>query len=139
MGFVQGVQSQRVAAVVKHFCCNNREANRNWYMSNVSERALREIYLPGFKAAIQQGDAWGVMTAANGINGEYAGANKPLITGFLRDDLGFKGIVLTDFNQARGTLPSARPASISGCRGEENSNDQNCQSAPAVVSGSTTC
>lgn len=107
-GFVQGMQSQRVASVVKHFCCNNREWNRNWYMSNVSKRALREIYLPGFKAAIQQGGAWGVMTAANGINGAYAGENKSLITGFLREDWEFKGIVVTDFNQARGTLPSAR-------------------------------
>lgn len=107
-GFVEGVQSQRVASVVKHFCCNNREWNRNWYMSNVGERALHEIYLPGFKAAIETGGAWGVMTAANGINGEYAAANKPLITDVLRDGWGFKGIVLTDFNQARGTLASAR-------------------------------
>lgn len=106
--FVEGLQSQRVASVVKHFCCNNREWNRDLYMSNVDERALREIYLPGFKGAIETGDAWAVMTAANGINGEYAAANKPLITDVLRDDWGFKGIVLTDFNQARGTLASAR-------------------------------
>ncbi|MGC9199334.1 MAG: beta-glucosidase H [Acidobacteriaceae bacterium] len=108
VSFVEGLQSQRVASFVKHFCCNNREWNRNMYMSNVSERALHEIYLPGFKAAVETGRAWGVMTAANGINGEYAGANTPLITGELRDRWGFKGIVLTDFNQARGTLASAR-------------------------------
>ncbi|MDR3734286.1 MAG: glycoside hydrolase family 3 C-terminal domain-containing protein [Acidobacteriaceae bacterium] len=108
VGFVKGVQSQRVAAAVKHFCCNNREWNRNWYMSNVSERALRELYLPGFEAAIKEGGAWGVMTAANGINGHYAAAQKDLITGVLRNEWSFKGIVLTDYNQARGTLESAQ-------------------------------
>ncbi|MDR3727282.1 MAG: glycoside hydrolase family 3 C-terminal domain-containing protein [Terracidiphilus sp.] len=106
--FVKGVQSRGVAAAVKHFCCNNREWNRNWYMSNVNERALREIYLPGFEAAIKDGGACGVMTAANGINGHYAGANSTLISGVLRRDWGFRGTVLTDYNQARGTLASAR-------------------------------
>jgi beta-glucosidase len=105
---VEGLQSQRVASVVKHFCCNNRELNRDWYMSNVSQRALREIYLPGFKGAIVTGDAWGVMTAANGINGHLAPTNENLLTNILRDDWGFKGLVMTDFNQARNTLEAAR-------------------------------
>jgi beta-glucosidase len=51
VGFIQGVQSRRVAAVVKHLCCNNREWNRDWYMSNVDERTMQEIYLPGFEAS----------------------------------------------------------------------------------------
>jgi beta-glucosidase len=105
---VEGLQSQKVAADVKHFCCNNRELNRDWYMSNVDERALREIYLPGFKAAIVTGGAWAVMTAANGINGHLAPTNKHLLTDILRNDWGFKGLVLTDFNQARNTLEAAR-------------------------------
>jgi beta-glucosidase len=107
-GMVKGLQSQHVASIVKHFCCNNREWNRDWYMSNVSERALHEIYLPGFKAAIETGGAWGVMTAANGVNGHLAATNKPLITDILRNEWGFKGLVLTDFNQARDTLEAAR-------------------------------
>jgi beta-glucosidase len=105
---VEGLQSQKVASVVKHFCCNNRELNRDWYMSNVDERTLREIYLPGFKAAIETGDAWAVMTAANGINDHLAPTNKHLLTDILRNDWGFKGLVMTDFNQARNTLEAAR-------------------------------
>src|SRR5665213_3338589 len=66
---IQGLQSQKVAACVKHFVCNNREINRGSYMSNVGERALHEIYFPGFRAAVKLGGTWGVMTAANGING----------------------------------------------------------------------
>ena len=104
---VRGIQSQNVAACVKHFVCNNREWNRDWYMSNVDERTLREIYLPGFKAAVQQGDAWGVMTAANGLNGHLAATNKWLITTVLKQGWGFRGLVLTDFNQARSTLGAA--------------------------------
>jgi beta-glucosidase len=104
---VQGIQSQHVASVVKHYCCNNREWNRDWYMSNVDERTLREIYLPGFKAAIQQGGAWGVMTAANGVNGHLAATNKWLLTTVLKQGWGFQGLVLTDFNQARSTMGAA--------------------------------
>jgi len=105
---VKGIQSQKVAACVKHFACNNREWNRDWYMSNVDERTLREIYLPGFKAAVQQGDAWAVMTAANGVNGHLAATNKWLLTTVLKQGWGFQGLVLTDFNQARSTLEAAR-------------------------------
>ncbi len=104
---VEGIQSEKVASVVKHFCCNNREWNRDWYMSNVDERTLREIYLPGFKAAVQQGGAWGVMTAANGVNDHLAATNKWLITTVLKQGWGFQGLVLTDFNQARSTLGAA--------------------------------
>lgn len=108
VGFIQGLQSRRVAAVVKHLCCNNREWNRDWYMSNVDERTMQEIYLPGFEASIRKGDAWGVMTAANGINGHLAATNSYLLTDMLRKRWGFKGLVLTDFNQARNTLEAAR-------------------------------
>ena len=104
---VKGIQSQKVAACVKHFACNNREWNRDWYMSNVDERTLREIYLPGFEAAVKQGDAWAVMTAANGLNGHLAATNHWLITTVLKQGWGFQGLVLTDFNQARSTKEAA--------------------------------
>ena len=104
---IQGIQSQKVAACVKHFVCNNRELNRDWYMSNVGERALHEIYFPGFRAAVEQGGTWGVMTAANGINGLLAPTNKYLVTTVLKDRWGFRGVVRTDGNHARSTLGDA--------------------------------
>jgi beta-glucosidase len=104
---VHGIQGERVAACIKHFAANNREWNRDWYMSNVDERTLEEIYLPGFKAAVQQGGAWAVMTAANGLNGELACQNHWLLTTTLKDQWGFDGLVLTDYNRARGTEKAA--------------------------------
>lgn len=104
---VKGIQSQRVAACVKHFTANNREENRNWYMSNIDERTLHEIYFPAFKAAVQQGGAWAVMTAANGVNGQYAANSKFLITTILKQDWGFQGLVRSDGNQARNTVAGA--------------------------------
>lgn len=104
---IQGIQSQKVAACVKHFVCNNRELNRDSYMSNVGERALHEIYFPGFRAAVEQGGTWGVMTAANGINGSLAPANKYLVTTVLKERWGFQGVVRSDGNHARSTLGAA--------------------------------
>jgi beta-glucosidase len=106
-GMVRGIQSQRVASCVKHFTANNRDENRDWYMSNIDERTLHEIYLPAFEAAVKQGGAWAVMTAANGVNGHLAATNKYLITDNLKQSWGFQGLVLTDFNQARDTLAAA--------------------------------
>ena len=107
VAIIRGIQSQRVAACVKHFVANNREENRNWYMSNIDERTLHEIYFPAFKAAVQQGGAWGVMTAANGVNGHYAATSKYLITTVLEKDWGFRGLVRSDGNQARNTVEAA--------------------------------
>ena len=107
VGMIQGLQSKRVAACVKHFTANNREENRNWYMSNIDERTLHEIYFPAFKAAVQPGGAWAVMTAANGVNGQYAANSKYLITKVLKEDWGFKGLVRSDGNQARNTAAGA--------------------------------
>ncbi len=104
---VRGIQSQRVAACIKHFAANEREWNRDWYMSNIDERTLEEIYLPGFKAAVQQGGAWAVMTAANGLNGELACQNHWLLTTTLKVQWSFEGLTLTDYNRARGTEKAA--------------------------------
>jgi beta-glucosidase len=106
-GMVIGIQDERVASCIKHFAANNREWNRDWYMSNVDERALEEIYLPGFKTAVQQGNAWAVMTAANGVNGQLACQNHWLLTTTLKQDWGFSGLVLTDYNRARNTEKAA--------------------------------
>ncbi len=107
VAIIRGIQSQRVAACVKHFTANNREENRNWYMSNIDERTLHEIYFPAFKTAVQQGGAWAVMTAANGVNGQYAATSKFLITTVLKQDWGFRGLVRSDGNQARNTVEAA--------------------------------
>lgn len=103
---VKGVQAQGVAACVKHFAANNQETNRVRISSEVSERALQEIYLPAFKAAVQEGDAWSVMAAYNRVNGTAACENPDLLQGKLRDQWGFRGFVVSDWFATRFTTSS---------------------------------
>ncbi|BDI33095.1 hypothetical protein CCAX7_51460 [Capsulimonas corticalis] len=104
---VRGIQSEGVAACIKHYVCNNREDNRNNYMSMVDSRTLHEIYLPGFKAAVQDGHAWSVMTSANGVNGDFVSDSRVLLNGILKGEWGFDGMVLTDWLQTRSTEKAA--------------------------------
>ncbi|MGD0744838.1 MAG: glycoside hydrolase family 3 C-terminal domain-containing protein [Verrucomicrobiota bacterium] len=94
---IQGLQSQEVLATVKHFACNNQEWDRHNISSEVDERTLHEIYLPAFKAAVQQGKAGCVMTAYNLINGVHCSQNDWLINQTLKDRWGFKGFVMSDW------------------------------------------
>lgn len=94
---VEGVQSQKVAATVKHFACNNKETNRKNSDSRVSERALREIYLKGFEICVRKSQPWVLMTAYNLVNGERASESKDLLDGILREEWGFKGVITTDW------------------------------------------
>ena len=94
---VRGIQSQHVSACVKHFCCNNKETNRFASDSRVSERALREIYLKAFQIVVTEGKIWAVMTSYNKMNGCYASENRELLTGILREEWGFDGLVVTDW------------------------------------------
>lgn len=94
---IRGIQSQNVAATVKHFCCNNKETNRYASDSRVSERALREIYLKGFQITVQEADVWAVMTAYNLLNGIYTSENEELLTGILREEWQYNGLVMTDW------------------------------------------
>lgn len=96
--YVTGIQSQRIAATVKHFCCNNKEVNRKCSDSRVSERALRELYLRGFEIAIQKADPWALMTAYNLVNGQQSSTNWDAMEGILRRDWGYKGLIMTDWN-----------------------------------------
>lgn len=100
---VQGVQSQRVAACVKHFACNNQETNRTKVSARVSERALREIYLQAFEAVVREGDAWSIMAAYNKVNGIYCCENHDLLTDKLRKEWGFRGFVVSDWFAAKPT------------------------------------
>lgn len=94
---VKGIQTQNVSACVKHFCCNNKETNRYNSDSVVSERALREIYLKAFEMVIKEGAVRAVMTSYNKVNGKYPSETKELLQGFLREETGFTGLIMTDW------------------------------------------
>ena len=95
---VNGIQSQRIAACVKHFVCNNQETNRFTVSSEVSERALQEIYLPAFKATVLEADAWSFMTCYNKLNGIYGSENFNLIKERLMGEWDFRGFTVSDWN-----------------------------------------
>jgi beta-glucosidase len=106
--FIEGLQAQGIGASIKHFAANNQETRRMTINALVDERALREIYLPGFEKAIKQMHPWTVMCAYNQLNGAYCSENIPLLTGLLRDEWGFEGVLLTDWgacnDRVRGLL-----------------------------------
>lgn len=94
---VKGVQSNHIAACIKHFCCNNKETNRKNSDSIVSERALREIYLKAFEICIKDANPWSLMSSYNKLNGVYTAESHDLLTGILRDEWGYKGVVTSDW------------------------------------------
>lgn len=95
--YIQGVQSNGVAACVKHYCLNNQEINRHTVNVNVSERALHEIYLPAFKAAVQQAGVWSVMGSYNLYKNVHCCHNDELLNGILKKDWGFDGVLISDW------------------------------------------
>ena len=94
---VRGIQSQHIAATVKHFACNNEETNRKYSDSRLSQRALREIYLRAFEIIVREEQPWAIMSSYNVVNGRRASESRELLTTILREEWGYAGLVMSDW------------------------------------------
>lgn len=108
VAFVAGVQSRRVATAIKHFVANDQERDRRTINSAVDERTLRETYLPPFEAAVLRAASMAIMSAYNRLNGPYCAENDWLLRTLLKEEWGFKGLVVSDWFGAQSTAESAR-------------------------------
>ena len=104
---VRGLQSVGTAACVKHFVANNWETGRQNHDVRVPERSLRELYLPAFRLALEEGGAWSMMTCYNQVNGEWGSANKGLLADIVRGEWGFKGCYISDWGAKFGSAAQA--------------------------------
>ena len=107
VGYIRGAQSQDISSCVKHFALNNQEFERGSINVEVDERALHEIYLPAFKAAVQEAGVWSVMGAYNQFRGQHCCENDLLLNKILKDDWGFKGLVMSDWAGVHNTREAA--------------------------------
>ena len=105
--YIQGLQSNGVAACVKHYALNNQETWRHWVNVTLSDRALHEIYLPAFKACVEEGGAWCVMGSYNRIRGPHGCHNDFLLNGILKKDWKFDGVVVSDWGGVHDTREAA--------------------------------
>ena len=104
--YVEGMQSQGVAACVKHFVCNDQETDRHNLDVAVDERTLHEIYLPAFDAAVHQAHVWALMPALGRVNGRFCAQSKPLMTDLLRTRWGWDGLAVSDWGSVHSTVDS---------------------------------
>lgn len=105
---VRGVQGNGVGATIKHYALNNQETNRMANDVRVDEQTARELYLKGFEIAVRESQPWAVMTSYNKINGTYAPENAFLIDSILRQEWGFKGMVMTDWGGGRDAVATVQ-------------------------------
>lgn len=103
VGYVNGLQSNGIAATIKHFAGNESELERTTISSEIDERTLREVYLRPFEDAVKLANTWGIMSSYNKINGTYTAEHEWLLTDVLRGDWGFEGIVMSDWFGSRTT------------------------------------
>ncbi len=106
VGYITGLQGAGVAATIKHFVGNESELQRTTISSEVDERTLREVYLIPFEAAVKEAGTWGVMSSYNRLNGTFTSENAWLLSGVLRDDWGYDGIVMSDWFGSHSTAPT---------------------------------
>jgi beta-glucosidase len=104
VGYIKGVQEQGISACVKHFAANNQETDRNTVNVEMSERALREIYLPAFRAAVTEAEVNTIMGAYNKFRGQYCTHNRYLINDILKQEWNFKGAVISDWGAVLNTM-----------------------------------
>jgi len=102
--FVEGIQQNDVSACVKHYALNNQETDRTGYNADVSERALWEIYLPAFRATVKKAHTMGMMGSYNRFHEEYLCHSQEMIDGILRQEWGFDGIYVSDWNAIKDTV-----------------------------------
>ncbi|MRR24142.1 glycosyl hydrolase, partial [bacterium] len=108
VGYTKGVQDNGVAVCLKHYALNNQENNRGTVNVIIGERAMREIYLPPFRAAVEEADAYGVMAAYNKVGGWWCAENDMLLNKILRDEWGFAGMVISDWGGTHSTVNSIK-------------------------------
>jgi beta-glucosidase len=106
VAYIKGVQGEGVIPSLKHFAVNNEEFERHRVNVTIDERTLHEIYLPAFRAAIQQADVWNVMSAYNKVNGVHCAESNFLLTDILNKEFGFKGFVVSDWGSTYSTAPT---------------------------------
>jgi beta-glucosidase len=104
VAYIKAVQAEGVIPSVKHFAANNEEFERHRIDAHIDPRTLHEIYLPAFKAAVQEADVWNVMSAYNKLNGTYCAENATLLTDILKKEFGFKGFVISDWGSTYSTV-----------------------------------
>jgi beta-glucosidase len=108
IGYTKGAQDNGVAVCLKHYALNNQENNRGTVNVVIGERAMREVYLPPFRAAVEEADAFGVMSAYNKVNSFWCAENDVLLNKILRQDWGFAGMVISDWGGTHSTVRSVK-------------------------------
>lgn len=133
--YINGVQSKGVGTSAKHYAVNSQETDRTSVDERLSARAARELYLRGFEIAVRESQPWTVMSSYNSVNGQYSMGNHNLLTKILRDDWGFKGIVMTDWIGIRGGLRTADEVAAGNDLLEPGQKEQAEQIIAAVEKG----